>query len=236
MGNFVLAFFRSFIKDVGTDGTFYIFLGGVFVIFSVCFFISLLSRRIRGKSIKRAYLILSISLLLLETGIIFLSHVDAGGIIFHILFNTAIILLFYLFLSMLPENFARVRKGEKTLIKDIDRHISAPEVINEQRLREKPPIQFSREKKVESIKTVSEPFCEIDEPPIKDSDGIDFTHVKNILSRLEYYNLSPTDQKQVGELKASVYRAENFGVDKETKSKISDGLGALLKIMSKYGV
>ena len=137
---------------------------------------------------------------------------------------------------MLPENFARVRKSEKTLIKDIDRHISAPEVINEQRLSDKSPIQFSREKKVESIKTVGEPFSNIDENPKKDSDGIDFTHVKNILSRLEYYNLSSTDQKQVGELKASVYRAENFGVDKETKSKIRDGLGALLKIISKYGV
>ncbi len=231
MGNFVLAFFRSFIKDVGTDGIFYIFLGGVFLLFAVCFLISLLSRRVRGKSVKRAYLILSISLLLLESGIIFLSHVDAGGIAFHILFNTALILILYLFLSLLPENFAKARKSEKTLIEDIDRHLSAPQKQEEQTF-----VQLKKEKKVESVKTVCEPFCEREENQKENCDGIDFTHVKNILSRLEYYNLSSTDQKQVGELKASVYRAENFGVDKETKSKISDGLGALLKIMSKYGV
>ena len=231
MGNFVLAYFRSFIKSVGTDGAFYIFLGGISLSFIVCFFIALLSRRVRGKTVKKVYILISISLLLLETGIIFLSHVDAGGIIFHILLSTAIILVYYLFLSLLPENFLKTRKSERKLIEDIDKHINTSNLEIQT-----PCIRGGDHKKIESIKITNEPFFEMEKPSKEVCEGVDFTHVKNILSRLEFYNLSPTDQKQVGELKASMYRAENFGVDKETRSKINDGLGVLLKIMSKYGV
>ncbi len=69
----------------------------------------------------------------------------------------------------------------------------------------------------------------------KNSD-VDFTHVKNVVERLNYFNLSPSDKRVVGELKNNVALAEQGEFTPELKSKINDGLGFLLKIMSKYKV
>lgn len=64
---------------------------------------------------------------------------------------------------------------------------------------------------------------------------LDFEHVKNVIARLEYYPLSQTDKRQVNELEGYIRSAENGGMNEYYKSKINDGLGALLKLMSKYG-
>ena len=64
---------------------------------------------------------------------------------------------------------------------------------------------------------------------------IDFSHVKNVISRLNYFPLSTQDRNTVKELEYSVTQAERGDYDLEIKRKINDGLGALLKIMSKYG-
>lgn len=66
--------------------------------------------------------------------------------------------------------------------------------------------------------------------------GVDFEHVKSVIDKLEYYGLSQSDKKQVQELSYALIQAENQGFSPLVKSKINDGLGALLKIMSKYGV
>ena len=68
------------------------------------------------------------------------------------------------------------------------------------------------------------------------SENLDFNHVKNVIARLEYYALSPADRRQVNELETAIYTAEREGIDQTAKVKINDGLGVLLKIMSKYGV
>jgi hypothetical protein len=65
---------------------------------------------------------------------------------------------------------------------------------------------------------------------------LDFTHVKNILARLEYYSLSSQEKRQVEQLKSYVLDAERGQDDPNLKGKINDGLGALLKIMAKHGV
>lgn len=65
---------------------------------------------------------------------------------------------------------------------------------------------------------------------------LDFTHVKNILARLEYYSLSSQEKRQVEQLKSYVLDAERGKDDPNLKGKINDGLGALLKIMAKHGV
>jgi hypothetical protein len=70
----------------------------------------------------------------------------------------------------------------------------------------------------------------------KEQLGLDFTHVKNVLKRLDYYSLNPTDKRQVRELETLIFKAENGEQSKEIKQELNDGLGALLKIMSKYGV
>lgn len=65
---------------------------------------------------------------------------------------------------------------------------------------------------------------------------LDFQHVKSVIARLDYFGLKECDKKLVKELESSILRAEKGDFGQEVKSKINDGLGALLKIMSKYGV
>lgn len=65
---------------------------------------------------------------------------------------------------------------------------------------------------------------------------IDFSHVFSVIKRLEYYNLTQSDKKQVVELEKTLRTAQQSGDYKSVKQKINDGLGSLLKIMSKYGV
>lgn len=69
-----------------------------------------------------------------------------------------------------------------------------------------------------------------------DKTDLNFSHVKNILERLDFFPLSSSDKKQVGELRVNLNQAERGVKDGDVKRKINDGLGELLKIMSKYGV
>ena len=62
------------------------------------------------------------------------------------------------------------------------------------------------------------------------------SHVKNILKRLDYFDLSQADRRQVRELETAIFQAERRFDDDDAKEKLNDGLGALLKIMAKYGV
>ncbi len=68
------------------------------------------------------------------------------------------------------------------------------------------------------------------------NDEIDFSHVKSILARLEYYPLKEQDKKSAKELEKAILEAEEKGLDKGLKQTINEGLGALLKIMAKYAV
>ncbi len=65
---------------------------------------------------------------------------------------------------------------------------------------------------------------------------MNFAHVKNIIARLEYFNLTPTDLRQVKELEINLLAVERGERDEGLRQKINSGLSALLKIMSKYGV
>ena len=80
------------------------------------------------------------------------------------------------------------------------------------RLQTKPPIQLQKES-----------------PP-------DFTHVKNVLERLNYFPLTPNEKKQAKDLEITVKRIESGENTAELKNRVNDGLGALLKIMAKHGV
>ena len=61
----------------------------------------------------------------------------------------------------------------------------------------------------------------------------DFTHVKNVIERLRAFPLSTGDKKQIKDLEDAIVLIEN-GLEDEYS--INDELGALLKIMAKYGV
>ena len=68
------------------------------------------------------------------------------------------------------------------------------------------------------------------------TDGLDFSHVKNVLNRLGVANLSSSDRRQIHDLELLLYEAEHGECDAELKGKINEGLGNLLKIMAKHGV
>lgn len=75
--------------------------------------------------------------------------------------------------------------------------------------------------------------CKQQTPP---DETIDYSHVKGILDRLDYFSLGPSDKKQVRELKTYLAEAEEGEAGADLRDKLNDGLGALLKIMSRYGV
>ena len=102
-------------------------------------------------------------------------------------------------------------------------------------------IEVKQEKKVDTLKSSpifnSENKLNNEKPTVDNNQlGLDFTHVKNVLKRLDYYSLNPTDKRQVRELETLMFKAENGEQNAEIKCELNDGLGALLKIMSKYGV
>lgn len=62
----------------------------------------------------------------------------------------------------------------------------------------------------------------------------DYSHVLRVIDRLGYYNLSQSEKTTIGKLKNEVMNETSGKGDRSTREKINDGLGALLKIMSKY--
>ena len=80
--------------------------------------------------------------------------------------------------------------------------------------------------------------------PIKQSEDkkedkgteLNFDHIKNVIKRLEYYPLSVADKKTVNTLSEQIEETEKNGETKESKNRINESLGAILKIMAKYKV
>lgn len=70
-------------------------------------------------------------------------------------------------------------------------------------------------------------------PPLND---LNYSHVKSILERLSYYPLSQSDKNKMEQLNTFLCDVENGDDSQLKKSKINEGLGELLKIMSRYGV
>jgi hypothetical protein len=80
-------------------------------------------------------------------------------------------------------------------------------------------------------------FFDQDCIPIEEQDlGLDFSHVKNVMKRLDYFSLSPTDKRQVKELEITLKEVESGEDLPSLKERLNDGLGMLLRIMAKYGV
>lgn len=102
-----------------------------------------------------------------------------------------------------------------------EKYCSPTMEINESK---KKPVQEKVTKKTEKT------HCEK-----KTDNDLDFTHVRNVISRLNYFGLSQADRRQVHDLEAWLLEAERGYDGKEVKEKINDGLSSLLRIMSKYG-
>ena len=113
------------------------------------------------------------------------------------------------------------RQKEKDFIKFIDKQIF-PNTTNS-------PSIITAQEKEQSVKEQT-----VIENNVK--DGLNFSHVKNILKRLDYFDLKENDKRQVRELESTLFLLERGDDRFETKEKLNDALNALLKIMARYGV
>ena len=137
--------------------------------------------------------------------------------------------LFYAIIFAVRVRAKKPTKEQKELARFIDKHLCKSD-------RERHPFNFRDVRVCNNYS--SNPIDEKEEFSLKQNDeyGVDFEHVKSVIDKLEYYGLSQSDKKQVQELEYSLKEAKEHGFSPLVKSKINDGLGALLKIMSKYGV
>ncbi len=154
-----------------------------------------------------------------------------------VIFSLAVSLLLCSFLFSVRVR-RNVDKAHKRLIDFIDGQI----------MRSGSEMRAPANLKKDDIDSLDQPFTKeegesvkAEQPsnPAKNSKRqreLDFTHVKSVISKLSYYGLSPSDKRQVQDLETALYQAEQGEDVPGLKSRINDGLGALLKIMSKYGI
>ena len=153
-----------------------------------------------------------------------------------VVFSLAVSLLLCSFLFSVRVR-GKVGKEHKKLIDFIDGQIRRSGTTSQ------PPAKT----KLDGLDSLDKPFIkeENDNPKIekqpqaqksKQQKDLDFTHVKSVISKLSYYGLSQNDKRQVQDLETALYQAEQGEDIPGLKSRINDGLGALLKIMSKYGI
>lgn len=131
-----------------------------------------------------------------------------------------------------PEKRAEVTDKQRELVRFIDGSLkkAEQESVRSERSRREVYADDGKGRGVSALKA----FGETPSGKIKPCD-IDCDHVRAVLSRLDYYALSAADKKTVNDLSSAIAVAERGNIDDGLKEKINDGLGALLKIMSKYG-
>ena len=140
--------------------------------------------------------------------------------------------LVYLFASLLLKDkktatednrFSFARTLSERVKEDVPEVLDGEKMLSNMEEEELEPLRPSQVEELIKGKTAAE-------------YGLDFSHVKNVLSRLDYFSLSPADKRQVKELEATLVLAEQGDFSDVVKERVNDGLGSLLKIMSKYGV
>ena len=126
--------------------------------------------------------------------------------------------------------------GNSFVVRVKEEKIEQPKVIKSD------PIEFLKKSGVAEkiLNAVNEdvPVQRIVTKPIKENVEpiCNFSHIKNILERMDFYSLSIQDRKQVENLKLLIVKAETEEPTEKLQEEINDGLNILLKIMSKYKV
>lgn len=207
-------------NTLGSGATCLIALCALFILFVTFFFVWFFYGKLSKKALC-AYFLFSAFIILFEFSIESLARTQIM-----VGFSLASCFLFFSILFCLPSRTIKATEQQLEFARLIDRKVKNQQNIKA--LKEQEHTNLIKKQEVESIKLRQE----TEQKPIE----VDFTHVKNVLKRLEYYNLNITDKKQVKELENAILIAEKGEVDLKTKRNINEGLGALLKIMSKYGV
>lgn len=213
---------------------------GAFNVFVICFFaislsfliVFLLSLTVRDYSYSKRkwFVFTSASVCVLDYAIL----IDEKNKVFFFLLVGVLLLYCSIVFSIRVRK--KVNKKQKQLIDYIDSQIRRSSIKNNDVFVSNTPA-YSTEPRDEELSesTAKQHFAPIMEEKKRAVD-LDFSHVKNVITKLNYYSLSPNDRKQVKDLECALVNAESGTFTPELKDKINDGLGMLLKIMSKYGV
>ncbi len=207
--------------------------GGLFLIFTLTmlatFIINLfLSIFLTGYGIKKRiwYIALSVFFLLILIGF---SVYEKASSLTCIIF-VAECLLFSFPCFMIKEREYKITNSQRQAVRFLD------EKVKEEIPFEPRPFEFERQNKSEyEHDKVLKPEIAEKEEGYKNNYEIDFKHVKNVIEKLNTLGLKDNDKRQVKELESAILSAQSGEFDSAVKSRINDGLGALLKIMSKYG-
>lgn len=214
-----------------TDVIVFLGLGIIAISFVVLLFLKIYG--LIKREIAKYYvgIFVGISATILMAGVIsFFPSLKEG--VFLGFFSAGIGLVFYSILMILPDKERKIREEQKELVRLIDKEIQKGQISNiPDKIIPKQLTSFTKNKDNESIRKISVNTKEESEEAKRE---LDYSHVRNILSRLDFFSLNSTERKQVDTLKSNLSRSEKG--DSTLKSEINDGLGALLKIMSKYSV
>ncbi len=220
MSNNIYAFINSITARL--DGG-WIFIIAVCVEVGLFVAITLVSRLTPLYSLKKRawYFVASLCVLAIELGFLtFLVQIE----LFY--FSLAITLILFCVVLVVPEKSVDIEENHRQLariidegVKDGGQSLNTP-VEEEGTCQNQSDVQNFNQQNYDDVGRFE----------------LDFQHVKLVIQKLEYYPLSASDRKVVRELEESIYTAENEGFSTVIKGKINDGLGALLKIMSKHGV
>ncbi len=141
----------------------------------------------------------------------------------------------------LPVKEYKISQEKRSLAQFLDR--CAHNQNYQQNYKENPLNIIEKERTISPSKVFSSPIISANQNDKlnqksldQNNQEIDFSHIKGILTKLEYYPLKEQDKKSAKDLEKAILEAEENGMDKALKQTINDGLGALLKIMAKYAV
>ncbi len=225
----LIDFAQDFYKFLGAEGVF-----AICIIFTFAVFLISLMKAIfkRGYGVKRKLNFLSfiLGISLLELGVALLTNQGFGLCALTLGVG---ILLFTLLMCIRVKD--KTRREQRAFARFIDEQINCKNLVKSKNRKAISNVYVDDENMVQEKEIISEPKTFETEVAPKPID-IDFTHVKNVLERLEFFTLSPSDRKQVKDLESAVITAERGEFSEAVKIRINDGLSALLKIMAKYGI
>lgn len=219
--------FLEFLRFLGEEGIFICCFIALFVPFVVCLFVSIFKSNYSIK--KRLWLIV------LNCGVLSLEAWAEKTISAHytyLLFNAGVSMLLFSIVLSIRERLKKPTKKQKDFVKYLDNCIKNQP--NEYAFNQNSNyVNFAKSNINEytPLRVQAEP-TQVE----RRGEELDFSHVKAILNKLEYYSISSVDKRQANDLENLILTAETNGLNQELKEKINDGLGALLKIMAKYAI
>ncbi len=212
MSKMIYNFLTRVVLCLGGGGVFLTFSAIIFSGFILAFILSLCKV---GYGLKNRswFFCLSLGVLFLEYAFLSISNEKELALL-----SLALTAFLAIPIILIPRKAPKINDKQRNLARLIDEQVRCA--------RKQTPVE------VQSLK------CEKQQPLNCEVERfeLDFQHVKSVISRLEFYPLSAPDKKIVRDLESAILTAEQGEFSPLIKSRINDGLGALLKIMSKYGV